>query len=153
MKTTGTIRKRVLMCFGLAVLVSSSAFAQLNEQTGGEKDPSGYGAWDPNTDTQIDENEFFEMFGNGDYYSQWDADGDGMLAEEEWKEGFSDTYEDREYDGAFGDWDSNSDGYLDSDEYSAGTFNMWDEDGNGYIDNDEYDIWNKKINGNKDGDE
>ncbi len=141
--------EKVLMSLLVAICVTTPGFAQVNEQTGGEKDPSGYGAWDSNTDNQIDESEFSSLFGDNDYYSQWDSSGDNMLDENEWQKGLDTTYPDHDYDGAFGDWDTNSDGYLDSNEYATGTFGMWDTNGNGYIDSDEYDTWNKNRDGNR----
>lgn len=149
-KTEGIMKTAagILLSLGTIMFMSASVFAQANEQTGGEKDPSGYGAWDSNTDNQIDENEFSSLFGDKDYYSQWDSNQDNMLNENEWQLGLSDTYPDNDYEGNFRDWDSNSDGYLDSDEYSTGTFGMWDENRNGYIDSDEYDRWKIDKDGN-----
>lgn len=140
---------KIMICTILSLFVGTAAFAQLNEQTGGEKDPSGYGAWDANTDDQIDQNEFSTGFGNQDYYNQWDSNRDGQLDENEWNQGFSTQYRDNQYDGVYSDWDANGDGYLDNDEYSTGTYGMWDADGNGYIDNDEYTTWNRDRDGGR----
>lgn len=139
-----TVSKFIL---GAAIVLFGASAALAQQPTTGDKDPSGYGAWDPNADEQIDESEFSTGFGNGDYYSQWDANQDNQIDETEWNDGFSTTYPDAEYDGVYSDWDTNGDSYLDNDEFTAGTFSTWDENGDGYIDSDEYKTWNRNDNG------
>lgn len=62
--------------------------------------------------------------------SEWDEDGDGVLTEEEFEQGWGETE-------VFGDWDTDGDGILTEGEYRAGVFNTYDADGDGELDEEE----------------
>lgn len=67
---------------------------------------------------------------DGDWWSDWDADGDGAIAEEEWNEGFGENE-------AFSTWDEDEDGALSEDEFNAGVFDNYDEDDSGVLEEPE----------------
>ena len=62
---------------------------------------------------------------------EWDGDGDGVLNQEEFNEGFGEV-------GAFGEWDEDGDGALSEDEYNAGVFDSYDDDDSGAIEEPEF---------------
>lgn len=63
-------------------------------------------------------------------YSEWDANDDDMLDEQEFNTGFEES-------GLYDEWDVNDDGYLDEDEFGDGLYDSWDEDDSGYLEEDE----------------
>ena len=76
-------------------------------------------------------------------FSDWDADGNGALSQEEWNTGW-------ENEGAFDTWDSDDDGLLSQNEFETGIgdgeafadnddfgYDLWDTDGDGLLDSDE----------------
>jgi hypothetical protein len=62
----------------------------------------------------------------------WDADGDGMLDEGEFRANFSDG-------STFGQWDRDGDGQIGSGEFADGLFRAWDLDDDGTLSIDEWD--------------
>lgn len=67
-------------------------------------------------------------------YSEWDANNDGMLDEQEFDAGYDEV---GLYDELYDDWDVNGDGVLDEDEFGDGLYDSWDKDDNGYLEEDE----------------
>lgn len=72
----------------------------------------------------------------------WDGDDDHRLSEAEWSENARGWYGTREY-GAFGDWDTNRDSFLDGDELGAGfqrtgLFGEWDRNRNNLLEENEW---------------
>lgn len=68
--------------------------------------------------------------------SDWDGDGDGVVNEEEFNQGWGTIWGDN--DSAFDTWDENDDGMLSEDEYNAGVFDSYDDDGSGVIEEPEF---------------
>ncbi len=119
-----------------------------------------HGDWDVNQDTMYDQAEFQEGIGENGWFAGRDADGDGLLAQDEFSAGLYDTY-DRDDDGlfseeerevGFGDteaystWDGDADGMLSEDEFNAGfgeseMYGAWDADGDSMLSEEEYTTW------------
>ena len=90
-------------------------------------------AWDGNGDGIIDETEFREGFVGEGVFDRWDEDADGMIGSEELA------------DGLYGLWDADDDGELSVDEWDAGvdlwlgeetvdlSVEAWDEDSDGVV--------------------
>ena len=67
---------------------------------------------------------------------EWDSDGDGVLNQDEFNEGWGSAYGDGE--SAFSIWDEDGDGALSEDEYNAGVFDSYDADDSGMIEEPEF---------------
>ncbi|MFP3945257.1 MAG: EF-hand domain-containing protein [Alphaproteobacteria bacterium] len=63
--------------------------------------------------------------------SEWDADGDGILTEEEFSEAWDGA-------GTFDEWDVDGDGVLSEEEFRQGVFDAHDEDDDGELDEEEF---------------
>ncbi len=63
--------------------------------------------------------------------SEWDADGDGVVNQEEFTTGWSDV-------GTYGEWDADGDGSLTEDEFNAGVYDGYDVDDSGVIEDPEF---------------
>ena len=66
----------------------------------------------------------------------WDGDGDGALNEEEFHEGWGNSFGEEE--SAYSTWDEDGDGSLTEDEYNAGVYNSYDDDGDGSLNEEEF---------------
>lgn len=64
-------------------------------------------------------------------FSEWDADGDGVVSLEEFEQGWTET-------GLFSEWDTDGDGVLSEEEYAEGVFNAYDEDDDAGLDDAEF---------------
>jgi hypothetical protein len=62
---------------------------------------------------------------------EWDADGDGLVNQEEFTTGWNDV-------GTYGEWDADGDGSLTEDEFNAGVFDGYDADDSGGIEEPEF---------------
>ncbi|TFL16010.1 EF-hand domain-containing protein [Jannaschia formosa] len=71
-----------------------------------------------------------------DMMSDWDSDGDGIVNEEEFNEGWNSQWSDGE--SAFDTWDGDGDGMLSEDEFNSGVFNSYDADDSGVIEEPEF---------------
>ncbi|MBC7286080.1 hypothetical protein [Hoeflea sp.] len=67
---------------------------------------------------------------------EWDADGDSVLNQDEFNQGWGSAY--GEGESAFSSWDEDSDGMLSEDEYNNGVYNAYDDDGSGVIEEPEF---------------
>lgn len=63
--------------------------------------------------------------------ADWDTDGNGVLSQEEFGQGFRN-------EGVFNKWDEDGDGMLSEDEFTSGVFIDYDRDGSGELDESEY---------------
>lgn len=61
-----------------------------------------------------------------DFHEEWDADADGLLSEEEFRDGFDEA-------GVFEEWDEDGDGLLAAEEFEAGLFGGYDDDADGLV--------------------
>lgn len=122
----------------------------------------GFGAFDTNTDSMLDETEFDEA--NKQAFSEWDEDQnsslnnnefyrstfalidanrDGQIDESEWNQGREDLYRNYATENSWTNFDANKDGYLSSQEWNEGFansewFNEFDENNDNIIDRDEW---------------
>ena len=135
-----------------------------------------WGDWDANEDNFWDENEFETVSNDAGLYEGWDANNDGLYDENELNEGFYGMYDENdddlwsedefntwntawggEYEDEWDAWDTNDDGYLDTDEYEAGIgeaglYDDWDVDNDGLYSEDElndglYSTWDADADG------
>lgn len=65
-------------------------------------------------------------------FAEWDADGDGVLAQEEWDAGVASS-------SLFDNWDADGDGTITATEYESGLFGWFDDDGDGALSVAEWD--------------
>ena len=88
-------------------------------------------------DAPMTQDQYAAGFSGAGTFANYDADGDMMLSEQEFTDGFADIgeYRDEGFEmGAFADYDSDADGFLSEDEYNAAWFQQYDADGSGDID-------------------
>ena len=64
-------------------------------------------------------------------WDQWDANADGVLAEDEFNTAFGEA-------GVYGEWDEDDDGALTQDEFGGGVFGLYDEDEDGAWSEEEF---------------
>ena len=88
-----------------------------------------FGAWDANGDGVIGEEEWDAGFGGTSVFSDWDANGDGGIDEAEFATGVGAGGFDAAAFGGFSAWDANRDKRLDRAEFSRGVFGVYDRDG------------------------
>lgn len=63
--------------------------------------------------------------------SEWDANDDAVIDNEEFAEGFGEV-------GVYDEWDADNDGTLSEDEFNEGVYGAYDEDESGAIEEPEY---------------
>lgn len=86
---------------------------------------------DTDHDGRITEYEFYNFAINTGLFSKWDTNDDALIGENE--------YIDAGLEGDFASWDFNGDSYLNANELYDGTFGMFDENENGYWTANEWD--------------
>ncbi len=95
-----------------------------------------YNAWDSDETVGLSEGEFATGV-----YSSWDTDNDLQLTEQEYMTGTQNWYGD-EYNTAFSDWDTDTSGYIDTNEFGAGWDNTlysdYDTDSDALLTEDEF---------------
>lgn len=124
-----------------------------------------YEYYDSDLDGSIEEEEFNDSFESTYFYEGWDLDNDGYLSEEELYSGTFEAIDDNadnvitqneftvadhmltdyagmDY-GSFSEWDDNTDGMLDYQEYSEavgslGIYYEWDDNGDNLIETNEF---------------
>lgn len=112
--------KSVLIALALT-LSSSAAFAANND----------FNDYDTNGDSNLTADEFYGSVADWGTYSDWDANGDGLVDENEWN--------DLGWDYSYNYWDADSDGYLDSGEFYDGVYDTYDANEDGHWNNGEWD--------------
>lgn len=65
----------------------------------------------------------------------WDTDGDGMVNEEEFTEGWGTTFGEED---PYSAWDEDGDGMLSEEEFNAGVYDSYDADDSGMIEEPEF---------------
>ncbi|WP_104017562.1 EF-hand domain-containing protein, partial [Roseovarius nitratireducens] len=73
----------------------------------------------------------------------WDTDGDGLLSQDEYVEGW--RLAQGEQDGTFSKWDQDNDGVLTEAEFNAGVFMNYDRDRSGMIEKPEFEKADRDI--------
>lgn len=86
--------------------------------------------WDSDANGALDAEEFRQGMRQEGWFDAEDDDDDGRIVPTE----FGDLGEDE-----YGDWDANSDGYLEDIEYETGFFTTWDINDDGLIGGVEWD--------------
>ena len=91
--------------------------------------------WDTNADAQFQQAEYTSF---GDNFGVWDADSDGSLTEEEFGAGWTEAgWNDSE--GAFSAFDDDEDGVLgDGEFFSDDEWGEWDANSDGVLDENEW---------------
>ena len=95
--------------------------------------------------TQDEYNTGFTQSGS---FGRFDADGDAQLSQDEYDAGLGNIGEMRGDDstmGAFSDYDTDADGFLNEDEYNAGVFSSYDTDASGDLDEDERMVFDRDM--------
>lgn len=137
-----------------ALAIPAAAFAQDNTWTYADWDNDGnleltqeefqtgfsgtgmFDAWDRDDDVGLSEGEFATGV-----YSDWDMDNDMQITEEEYTLGAERWYG-PDYDTAFADYDLDSSGYIDTNEFGdawdSEYYTRWDADSDALLTEDEY---------------
>ncbi|AZQ69774.1 hypothetical protein EF888_17810 [Silicimonas algicola] len=68
-------------------------------------------------------------------FGGWDADGDGAVNQEEFTEGWGNTFGD---ESPYEAWDEDGDGMLTEDEFHTGIYSSYDADDSGVIEEPEF---------------
>lgn len=108
----------------------------------------GYGRWDADRNTMIDNNEFSTVWTETRYFSRWDATRDNFIEENEWRAGrnaYMQNYDENQY-GTFSDWDADGDGRLNEEEFRDRIFEVYDLDRDGTLSEEEYGMWWSSFN-------
>lgn len=93
------------------------------------------GVWDTDADGQFDQSEFTSFRNN---FGTWDADANGSLTQEEFNAGWTQAGWTNP-EGAFTAFDDNSDGMLGNDEFfSDDEWGEWDANSDGVLDDNEW---------------
>ena len=118
----------------------------------------GYNRWNTNGDAGLDRNEF----GTG-LFGVWDRDRNNQIDETEWNNAVSHWYPAGANYGTYADWNTNGDGWLDTNEFNSGLdrtgfYNGWDTNTDNVIDTNEYDtglfnLWDTNRDTNIDANE
>ena len=150
---------------------------QMNQQRQNQNG-SSFNDWDKDSDNKISKEEFGDRYmkdnkndwegkrsGTGFYsttYGWWDTNHDQRLSEDEWKNGYDNSYGDYVSDD-YKSIDKNGDGYVDQNEYSNALnktdyYSSFDTDRNNDLSDDEvsnmmFNRWDKNHNGNLDENE
>lgn len=114
--------------FIFAIAMAMSGTAFAADNSSGSADMSN---WDANSDGSVSQDEFYGGISDAGLYPDWDMDNDGLIDENE----FAEIGIDEDYD----TWDVNEDGYLDSGEFYDGTYSYYDENEDGHWDDGEWD--------------
>lgn len=130
-KSKITLSGILFICITLAVSCSSQREA-------------GYTTWDADRNNRVDRQEFETAFRDRDTYGDWDKNDDRRLDRDEWETGFNVYSSSYPYDeeGAFDEWDTERDDYIDENEFLGGTFDFLDDNDDDYIEESEYNNWN-----------
>ncbi len=92
-----------------------------------------YDAWDANGDGLVSEEEFEAVV-----FQIWDADDSGVVERGEWEQAASAWHRSQQPVGGFVDWDPDGDGQIGRDELRSGVlttnlFRYWDANDDGYL--------------------
>ena len=98
--------------------------------------------WDANSDDLLNKNEF--RLAMEDKFGEWDSNHNGAISRGEWKKNISLNYGFREYEGAYGEWDTDGSRGLEKEEFLSGLMSIFDENGDGNVDNKEYNFWTRE---------
>lgn len=91
------------------------------------------------TDALVDDSDIAENEVAGySYYAVWDVDKDGLLAEEEWNEGWNTHVGEDLDENLYSEWDENDDSSLDETEFTSGFYGYYDENDDSFLDEDEF---------------
>lgn len=119
--TDTTAMKKLGLALGVSLALSSAPVL-----AGGS-----FSKHDADSNGQLSKDEFYGTAADMGRYSDWDANSDGLLDENEWN--------DAEFSYDLNTWDGNSDGYVDAGEFYDSTFDYFDEDNNDYWSDTEWD--------------
>ncbi len=86
---------------------------------------------DANSDGKVSKDEYQNSLSDAGVYSDWDADNDGLLTDEE--------FDEAGFDNDFTAWDADNSDYLDAGEVYDGYFDSFDENENGHWNAGEWD--------------
>ena len=92
---------------------SGDSYLDADEVAEWVDDEGVFTKWDEDVDSELDRDDIAY-----NAFDLWDADGNGKLTEEEWKEGTDLWYPERATFATYGDWDGDGDSELDRDEFT-----------------------------------
>lgn len=97
--------------------LSGDSYLDADEVAEWVDDSGTFETWDADADSELDADEIA-----GNAFELWDADGNGVVSNEEWKEGTEFWFPEQSNVTVFSDWDGDADSELDADEFSE----AWD---------------------------
>ena len=103
----------------------------------GDAGDNDYTEWDADRNNMIDQDEWGSVYSEGDTWNSWDGNRDGYIDNTEWDEGFGDSPN----RGVYNNYDLDGDNRLDENEFRSGLFDTWDADRDGYLSEEEYRSW------------
>lgn len=112
--------------------------AEVEQETEESIEEAGdyFSQWDMDQQQGLNQDEFTTGLQDQGTFGDWDADGDGMIDQQDFQNAFGDA--DWYDEGLFNEWDMDGDGNLMEEEVSQGLFEEWDENGDGVLTQDEF---------------
>lgn len=115
-------------------------YVEQDEWTEGYETSGVFDDWDADDNNNLSANEYVDK-----NWNNWDNNDDNELNSLEWNNTVSGLYEENGYSlyGSFDDWDADSDGAVNADEYEAGIsdsgwWDDWDTNNDNYLNEDEF---------------
>ncbi|GHA72596.1 hypothetical protein [Cognatilysobacter bugurensis] len=127
------MKRTLFTTLGLSILLATGcASTQYAEDTSADV---GFADWDADRNGMIADAEFRAGFTQNGWFNELDRDRDGRVTNEEF--GMASTG--WGLDGnAFATWDTNRDGVLDDGEFGTGAFSTWDRNRDSMLDDSEF---------------
>lgn len=133
------MRTTLALLLGLALLGcepedQAGADTTRDDEMGAETDmgaevQTAFSDWDADSDGMLTEEEFRSWWADANPFERWDVDADANLSEEEWSATF---------DADMGEVDLDGDGNVTRQEVEDALFGIWDDDGDGRLGEDEW---------------
>ncbi|MFC0676287.1 hypothetical protein ACFFGH_00295 [Lysobacter korlensis] len=129
------MNKKIMAALGLSVLLASGCASTEGMQYA--ETNNGFAQWDRDRNGMIANDEFRAGFTQNASFNEWDTDRNGMLSDQEFGVASAEWGIGAD---SFGVWDANRDGMLDNNEFGIGAFSTWDHDRDGFLNDDEFGV-------------
>lgn len=129
------MNNKMMAALGLSVLLASGCASTEGMQYA--ETNNGFSQWDRDRNGMIANDEFRAGFSQNTAFNEWDTDRNGMLSDQEFATASTGWGLDAN---AFGTWDVNRDGMLDNNEFGTGAFSAWDRNRDGMLDDNEFGV-------------